>query len=132
MLRCVSGYGFSCGNHWFDAELIVGTQTIDLQTLSASSTKQAEPNLKLSAGEHLVEYRVPSFPLAPGQYCIRFAVRGRDFRMICYAEGLSPFSVRADMGEFDRPPRLLDLEGSWHCSQFVDTSRQPVVDGERS
>ena len=113
-----------------DAELIVGTQTIDLQTLSASSTRQVEPNLRLLAGEHMVEYSLPNLPLAPGQYCVRFAVRDRDFRVICYAEGLSPFSVRADAREFDRPPRLLDLEANWHWLRMADAPEQPVANGD--
>lgn len=97
-------------------ELIVGTQTSDMQFLNSSTTSGLEAPSCLEAGEHLVEYLLDEFPLAPGRYFIRFAIRDGNFRIVFAGEGLCPFIVIPDSREFNRPPRLLDLRAEWVLS----------------
>lgn len=94
-------------------ELIVGTQAADMQFLSASSTVELGIPIQLEAGEHVVEYLLDQFPLAPGRYYIRFAIRDMNFRVLFSGEGLCPFLVTGDSHEFNRPHRLLDLRAGW-------------------
>ncbi|MEN6584592.1 MAG: ABC transporter ATP-binding protein [Sulfuricella sp.] len=97
-------------------ELIVGTQAVDMQFLSSSTTAGLGVPIRLESGEHFVEYLLDQFPLAPGRYFIRFVIRDKTFRIVFAGEGLCPFLVIADSREFDRPPRLLDLNAAWLLS----------------
>lgn len=94
-------------------EFIVGTQTADLMYLSSSSTAELDTPLYLDQGEHIIEYSLNQFPLAPGQYFIRFGMRDERFRLIFAGEGLCPFLVVAEPFEFKRPARLLNLKTEW-------------------
>ncbi len=102
-------------------ELIVGTQAVDMQFLSSSSTVELGIPIRLETGEHLVEYFLDQFPLAPGRYFVRIVLRDKNFRVIFAGEGLCPFLVMADSREFNRPPRLIDLKNEW----VVDGVRYP-------
>lgn len=94
-------------------ELIVGTQAQDLSYLSSSSTAELDTPLCFEPGEHVVEYRLEQFPLAPGKYFIRFGIRDEHARLLFAGEGLCPFHVIADLIEFKRPSRLLNLRTDW-------------------
>jgi lipopolysaccharide transport system ATP-binding protein len=94
-------------------ELIVGTQTANMQFLSSCTTAELGAPMQLDAGEHLVEHVLDQFPLAPGQYYIRLVVHDKNFRIVFSGEGLSPFVVVGDSREFNRPLRLLDLKSRW-------------------
>lgn len=103
-------------------ELFVGTQAADLLYLSASSSAELNLPLYLESGEHTVEYWLDQFPLAPGQYFVRFAIRDEHFRLLFAGEGLCPFLVSSDSKEFNRPNRLLNLRTEW----IVGGERYPV------
>jgi len=94
-------------------ELIAGTQSAEMQFLNSSTTAELGFPVYLEAGEHEVEYLVDQFPLAPGLYSFRFVIRDKTFRILLAGERLCPFFVRGDSGEFNRPPRLLDLKTKW-------------------
>lgn len=94
-------------------EFIIGTQAADLSYLSSSSTAELDIPLFLETGEHTVEYLLDQFPLAPGQYFIRFGIRDEHSRLIFAGEGLCPFHVVPDSFEFKRPSRLLNLKTDW-------------------
>lgn len=94
-------------------ELIVGTQTVDMLYLSSASTRELDIPYQLEAGEHVIEYAIDQFPMAPGGYFVRFGIRDENFRLIFAGEGLCPFVVLADSIEVKRPYRLLDLMTTW-------------------
>lgn len=94
-------------------ELIVGTQAVDMQFLSSSTTAELGVPVELEAGEQVFEYILDEFPLAPGRYFVRLVLRDKNFRVIFAGEGLCPFLVMANSREFNRPPRLLDLKTGW-------------------
>lgn len=94
-------------------EFIIGTQTADLAYLSSSSTAERDAPLCLEPGEHTVEYLLDQFPLAPGQYFVRFGIRDEHSQLIFAGEGLCPFQVIPDSCEFRRPARLLNLKTDW-------------------
>jgi len=102
--------------HLARPEFIIGTQASDFLYLSSSSTTEFESPQSLSAGEHVIEYALEQFPLAPGQYFIRFGIRDEHFRLLFAGEGLCPFLVIPDTLEVVRPNRLLDLKTSWVVS----------------
>jgi ABC-type polysaccharide/polyol phosphate transport system ATPase subunit len=103
-------------------ELFVGTQAADLQYLSASSSAELNMPLYLDPGEHTVTYCLDQFPLVPGQYFVRFAIRDSHFRLLFAGEGLCPFHVSSDFKEFNRPNRLLSIGTEW----VVGGKRYPV------
>ncbi|TCV79106.1 ABC transporter ATP-binding protein [Sulfurirhabdus autotrophica] len=94
-------------------ELFVGTQATDLQYLSAASSAELNAPIHFEPGDHTIEYRLDQFPLVPGQYFVRFAIRDEHFRLLFAGEGLCPFFVSTDSTEFDRPNRLLNLRTEW-------------------
>jgi ABC-type polysaccharide/polyol phosphate transport system ATPase subunit len=97
----------------FQVELLVGTQARGIPFLSSASTIDLPTQVNLAAGEHLVKFLIPNFPLAPGDYSLRIVVRDRLFRIMMLGEGLAPFTVMPGLQEFNHPPRLLDLGGEW-------------------
>lgn len=97
-------------------EFIIGTQAADFLYLSSSSTTEFSPPQSLPAGEHTVEYALEQYPLAPGQYFIRFGIRDEHFRLLFAGEGLCPFMVIPDTLDVLRPNRLLDLKTNWVVS----------------
>jgi ABC-type polysaccharide/polyol phosphate transport system ATPase subunit len=111
-------------------EFIIGTQAADLSYLSSSSTAELDTPLYLEPGEHTVEYLLDQFPLAPGQYFIRFGIRDEHTRLMFAGEGLCPFHVIPDSFEFKRPSRLLNLKTEWIVggvnlpTKFSSTVRQ--------
>jgi ABC-type polysaccharide/polyol phosphate transport system ATPase subunit len=97
-------------------EFIIGTQAADFLYLSSSSTTEFESPQFLPAGEHIIEYALEQFPLASGQYFIRFGIRDEHFRLLFAGEGLCPFLVIPDPLDVVRPNRLLDLKTNWVVS----------------
>lgn len=94
-------------------EFIIGTQAADLLYLSSSSTAELNAPLNFRPGEHVIEYLLDQFPLAPGHYFIRFGIRDEHYRLMFAAEGLAPFVVVSDSFEAKRPTRLLNLKTEW-------------------
>lgn len=72
--------------------LIIGTHTTDFVYLT-SSTLMLDHGQDLDAGEHIAELTLPQCPLAPGVYCIRFAVLDCNGRIVYVGEMLKTFTV---------------------------------------
>jgi hypothetical protein len=74
-------------------ELIVGTHTTDFVYLTSGSTVVFPDRPDLDEGEHEIQYILPYFPMAAGEYCIRFSVFDKHRRTIFEGETLKTFSV---------------------------------------
>lgn len=96
------------------AELVVGTHSTDFVYLTAGSTAVHEMGVKLAAGEHALEYVVPSFPLVPGVYCIRFSLYDGAKRPLFIGETLETFHVKGLTSESREPgSRTLNIPPLW-------------------
>jgi hypothetical protein len=95
-------------------EIVVGTHTSDFVYLTASSTAPLPERPDLAPGNHTVECVIPSYPLAPGVYCVRVAMFDQFRRIVYSGETLKLFSVRPGMGETrEAPLRLFNVEARW-------------------
>lgn len=96
------------------AEIIIGTHSTDFVYLSAGSTGVFDSRPDLAAGEHVVEYRIPYFPLVPGVYCLRFSLYDEYKRPLFIGETLNTFKVRASSSEVREPgSRTLQIPSTW-------------------
>jgi len=96
------------------AEIIVGTHSTDFVYLSAGSTGVFDGRPDLAAGEHIVEYLIPYFPLVPGVYCLRFSLYDEYKRPLFIGETLNTFRVRASSLEVREPgSRTLQIPAAW-------------------
>lgn len=102
-------------------EFVVGTQAGDLSYLSSASTAELDLRQDMEEGEHEIDCQFDHFPLAPGNYLVRFNVRDESFRPFFIGEALREFSVRPDPDGATKPARLLNLDTSWR----IDQQQQP-------
>ncbi|AHF03866.1 teichoic acid ABC transporter ATPase [Marichromatium purpuratum 984] len=95
-------------------EIVIGTHTTDFVYLDSGSTAGIAERPDLAAGEHEVEYRIDTYPLAPGTYNIRFALLDRNRRMVYIGEALKVFMVKSQGNEANEASaRMLSLPASW-------------------
>lgn len=95
-------------------EILVGTHTTDFVYLTAGSTAVYDHRPDFEKGEHQVEYRIPSFPLVAGSYCVRLAVFDSNGRLILAGETLKIFHVLPLPGEAKQPPlRNIHVPTNW-------------------
>lgn len=80
-------------------EIVVGTHTTDFVYLTAASTIEFNDRPDFEKGIHEIEYRVSSFPLTEGTYCIRLIFFDEFARPIFQGETLKTFSVIQVNGE---------------------------------
>lgn len=80
-------------------EIVVGTHTTDFFYLTAASTIEFDDRPDFAEGIHEIEYRVASFPLTEGTYCIRLIFFDEFARPIFQGETLKTFSVIQVTGE---------------------------------
>jgi lipopolysaccharide transport system ATP-binding protein len=99
-------------NHSFDfIELFVGTHRTDFLYLTVASSTKYFGDISYGIGEHEIEYHLPTFPLSPGTYSVRFAAHTKAGRSIFNGESLKTFVVQADTGRTMNPTwNILDLE----------------------
>lgn len=96
------------------AEIIVGTHSTDFVYLTASTTNVDGKGMTLPAGVHELEYILPSFPLAPGIYCIRFSVFDTAARPLFIGETLETFHVIGLTNESrEAGSRMLHIPAQW-------------------
>ncbi len=102
-------------NHFVEKpEVVIGTHTTDFFYLSASSTALFDERPDFTPGEHIIECIIPSFPLAPGTYCLWLAVFDQYRRLIFSGETLKSFSVVNPSNEAREPSlRVLNLSSQW-------------------
>ncbi|MEM6579666.1 MAG: ABC transporter ATP-binding protein [Pseudomonadota bacterium] len=95
-------------------EIVVGTHTTDFIYLSAGSTAVLDDRPDFTAGTHVVKYRVPSFPMVAGAYCVRVSIFDSNGRLVLSGETLKTFTVVPLPGEAKHPPlRTLHLPAAW-------------------
>ena len=76
-------------------EFHVGTHTTDFVYLTGESTAVLEQAYEYPVGVHEIEQIIPSYPLVPGTYGIRFAVIDQRGRVVFHGESLKFFNVVA-------------------------------------
>lgn len=125
-------------------EFHVGTHTTDFIYLTGGSTALLDTRPDLDAGNHEIEYSLPSFPLVPGTYCVRFAILDAYRRVIFYGETLKVFSVSYSGGEARQDQlRLIDLPTNWrvdgvslaggsHCAPGLEAMSHPCPVADRA
>ncbi|MCP5346806.1 MAG: ABC transporter ATP-binding protein [Gammaproteobacteria bacterium] len=92
-------------------ELYVGTHRSDFLYLSVANSKDYLSKDSYEAGEYEIEYCLPSFPLSPGVYSIRFAALTNTGRFVFNGESLKTFFIRAEPGRLMNPAwNILDLK----------------------
>lgn len=95
-------------------EIVVGTHTTDFVYLDSGSTAAVNRRHCLEPGEHCIEYRLDSYPLAAGEYCVRFALLDRYRRMILSGESIKLFSVVSKGNQaLEASAKLLSLPCTW-------------------
>jgi ABC-type polysaccharide/polyol phosphate transport system ATPase subunit len=95
-------------------EFIVGTHTTDFVYLTGSSTAVYEDRPDFDAGIHEIEFRLPSLPLAPGVYSLRFAILDRTRRLLFNGDSLHNFLVTIEVNEArEEGLRILNLPSQW-------------------
>jgi len=95
-------------------EIIMGTHTTDFFYLTGASTASIVERPDYPEGLHEVEYIVRSFPLVPGNYCVRFDLFDCWKRRIFSGEALKSFIVVPREADLAEPPlRNLDLATAW-------------------
>ena len=106
-------------------EIIVGTHTTDFIYLSAGSTLILPDRPDLDAGDHEIEYILPSFPMAAGEYCIRFSLFDDNACPLFMGETLKTFSVVEPGGRYQSSQWwTLNLPTEWRLDgrRFVAPS----------
>lgn len=112
-----------------EAELIVGTHSTDFVYLSAGSTGVHDVRPDLAAGDHVIEYQIPYFPLVPGVYCLRFSLYDDMKRPLFIGETLATFKVRPSASEVREPgSRTLQIPATWR----LDGAAFPTQEGSSS
>jgi hypothetical protein len=95
-------------------EIVIGTHTTDFVYLSAGSTAVFDDRPDFASGIHDIEYRVASFPMVAGSYCVRLTIFDSNGRLVLSGETLKTFHVTALPGEAKQPPlRTLHLSTAW-------------------
>ncbi len=105
-------------------EIVVGTHRTDFVYLTASSTLETQKDFTFSEGIHELHYIVDSFPMVPGQYCIRLSVFDKNRRPLLGGETLHTFGVMAKGTEVREPPsKTVDVDTKWiiHGETFQAT-----------
>jgi len=96
-------------------EIVVGTHTTDFIYLTANSTAVFPNRPNLPQGQHIVECTIPSFPMAPGAYCVRVTIFDQHRRLIYDGETLKVFGVLPRGNEMlEAALRLFDLDAHWN------------------
>jgi ABC-type polysaccharide/polyol phosphate transport system ATPase subunit len=121
-------------------EIVIGTHTTDFVYLTAGSTGVFENRPDFEVGIHEVVYRIPSFPLVTGSYCVRLAVFDTNGRLMLAGETLKMFHVAPLPGEANQPPlRSLHLPTTWLVDNqefsdnpHTDKSSATSIGGERT
>lgn len=104
---------FHVKSHLESPELIIGTQTSDFNYLSSSSTVEYGNLNDLLPGEHTAECVVATFPLAVGNYFVRFVIRDKSSRLVLTGEALTSFQILAGKNDTLKPKSLLNLPAKW-------------------
>lgn len=76
-------------------EFHVGTHTTDFVYLTGESTATLGQSHEFTVGTHEIEHFVPSYPMVPGTYGVRFAVIDHHGRVVFHGESLKFFTVTA-------------------------------------
>ncbi|BBJ22713.1 ABC transporter ATP-binding protein [Candidatus Nitrotoga sp. AM1P] len=76
-------------------EFHVGTHTTDFIYLTGESTAVLGQSHEFPAGTHEVKQLIPTYPMVPGTYGIRFAVIDQRGRVVFHGESLKFFTVTA-------------------------------------
>ena len=104
-------------NYLEQPEIVIGTHTTDFVYLTANSNASLQCLPNLYVGENTVVCRIPSYPLAPGVYCIRVAIFDKNRRRIFMGESLKIFNVLPAATEAKQAPmRLIEVEAQWEIS----------------
>ncbi|MEZ0123229.1 MAG: polysaccharide ABC transporter ATP-binding protein [Candidatus Reddybacter sp.] len=97
-------------------EIIIGTHTTDFVYLTSSTTSTMRDKPDLAKGGHEIEFSIPSFPLVPGIYCVRFIVRDELGVSVYMGETLKTFTVTPssnELSEEDSKLRLINTDALW-------------------
>ncbi|SHE23213.1 ABC transporter ATP-binding protein [methanotrophic endosymbiont of Bathymodiolus puteoserpentis (Logatchev)] len=95
-------------------EIVIGTHTTDFVYLTACSTAIYDERPDFTAGLHTVHCIIPSYPIAPGIYCIRLSIFDQNRRDIYSGETLKHFTVSPKSNEMKEAGlRTLDLPSNW-------------------
>lgn len=105
-------------------EIVIGTHTTDFVYLTAASTIEFEDRPDFGEGTHEIEYRVGSFPLTEGTYCIRLVFFDEFARPIFQGETLKTFSVTQNSGDKRESNwRTLHLPTTWLLNDRTYSNR---------
>jgi len=102
-------------------ELFVGTHRTDFLYLTVASSAKYFGDASYEVGEHEIEYQLPTFPLSPGTYSVRFTAFTKAGKPIFSGESLKTFSVRAEFGKIMNPTwNILDLETNMRLVEKIE------------
>lgn len=97
-------------------EIIIGTHTTDFIYLTSTNTLSMGNQPSLEKGNHEIECTIPSYPLVPGVYCVRFVVRDEYGVGLFNGETLKIFTITTsinDVTEEDSKLRLMNTSSTW-------------------
>jgi len=107
---------FSVDRALKNPEIIIGTHTTDFVYLTSTTTSTMENKPHLAKGDHEIEYTIPSFPIVPGVYCVRFVVRDEYGIGLFSGETLKIFTVipsNLKISDEDTRLRLINTDANW-------------------
>jgi hypothetical protein len=106
---------FSIDRPFDNPEFHIGTHTTDFIYLTGESSAILGRKHKYESGQHEIEQIIPTYPLVPGTYGIRFAVIDQSGRVVFHGESLKFFNVVSK--SMDAPMqdelRLLAMPVKW-------------------
>jgi len=93
-----------------DLQIYVGTHRTDFVYLSVSCTKDFATNIIYPKGENIIDYKLDTFPLTSGTYCIKLAIFNEIDKPIFNGESLKIFTVKTTFTEpFNNSWKTLNL-----------------------
>tara|TARA_R110000787_G_scaffold73084_3_gene162808 strand:- start:10960 stop:12222 length:1263 start_codon:yes stop_codon:yes gene_type:complete len=103
---------FTLNKAYDDLRIFVGTHRTDFIYLTVSGTSEYTDKLAYGTGENTVEYKLNSFPLASGTYCVRLAIFDGFERALFNGESLLIFTVKSNQeGTLNDKWKTLNLPG---------------------
>ncbi len=103
---------FTLNKAYDDLRIYVGTHRTDFIYLTVSGTSEYTDKLAYGEGENTVEYKLDSFPLASGTYCVRLAIFDSFERALFTGESLLIFTVKSNQeGALNDKWKTLNLPG---------------------
>ncbi|MGY6274688.1 ABC transporter ATP-binding protein [Methylomonas sp. MgM2] len=96
-------------------EFHIGTHTTDFVYLTGESSSVLGLTQSYNKGKHEIRHVIPSYPLVPGTYGIRFAVIDRRGRVIFHGENLKYFNVcaKSNNAPLQDELRLISVPVQW-------------------